>query len=116
MPGRQEFEYELENDAEQMVKDLSFEETDDPEEVELKIAILDIYNSVLKKRQDRKKYIFNSGTLDFRKVQALDKKRSPDERDLYKKCRVFARLMTNDDFQILMDGLASKSCVRLNHR
>jgi hypothetical protein len=33
MPGRNEFELELENDAEQIIKDLEFLETDTPQEI-----------------------------------------------------------------------------------
>lgn len=40
MPGRKEFEVEHENDAEQMVKDMEFEETDTKEDVRLKSLLI----------------------------------------------------------------------------
>jgi transcriptional adapter 2-alpha len=37
--------------------------------LELKLAILDIYNSKLDKRADRKQFIFDRGFLEFKKVE-----------------------------------------------
>lgn len=68
MPGRKEFEYEYENDAEQLVKDIEFLSDDTPEDVLLKSAILNIYNLVLDRRLERKKFLFERGQTEFRKV------------------------------------------------
>lgn len=99
MPGRLEFESEYENEAEMLVKDMIFEPEDNETEIELKLTVLDIYNSRLTSRAERKRVMIQHGLLDYRKNVALDKKRSKEEKDLLNtRLRVFARLMTPQDF------------------
>ena len=74
MPGRLEFETEYENDAEQHIKDLTFNEDDSPEDIELKQIMLEIYNNKLDRRIDRKLFIFERGLLEYRKIQSTEKK------------------------------------------
>ncbi|KAI8902897.1 hypothetical protein BC833DRAFT_645047 [Globomyces pollinis-pini] len=113
MPGRKEFEQDFENDAEQIVKDIEFTEDDTKEETDLKCAVLDIYNSVLDKRTKRKKFVFDRGlTDDFRKIQTIEKKRPKEERDLYVKYRVFAKMQTPSDFEEFMDGMINEMKLR----
>ncbi|PVU86187.1 hypothetical protein BB560_006798, partial [Smittium megazygosporum] len=76
MPGRKEFEEEYDNDAEQVIKDMNFNEDDIPEERELKLTILQIYNSKLDKRAERKNFLINRGLLDYSKNTAIEKRRS----------------------------------------
>lgn len=68
MPGRLEFEQEPENDAEVAIKDMIFNDDDSPTEIELKLALLDIYNYKLDKRKQRKGLIFDRNLIDFKKV------------------------------------------------
>jgi transcriptional adapter 2-alpha len=107
MPGRKEFETEFENDAEQMVGALEFSETDPLEEKELKLALLHIYNSILDKRLERKKFILDRGLMDFRKIQAIEKKRSKEEKEVLQKMRVFSKMLSESDFNLFMGGLLS---------
>ena len=114
MPGRLEFEVELHNDAEEAVQHMQFDPgegnvnprtgTVEPE-FELKMVIMDIYNSKLTARAQRKKSIFEHHLLEYRKNTGSDKKRSKDERDLMTKCKPFIRMTNNDDFQALTQGL-----------
>jgi transcriptional adapter 2-alpha len=99
MPGRLEFDVEYENDAESVVKDMVFDPEDAPSDVNLKLTILDIYNSRLTSRAERKRTIFQHNLLDYRKHNAVDKKRTKEERDLMNKIRPFARIMTAKDFE-----------------
>ncbi|CCG80928.1 Transcriptional adapter 2 [Taphrina deformans PYCC 5710] len=115
MPGRLEFEHEYENEAEMSVKDLEFdqdlaENADD--EVQFKLTILDIYNSRLTRRADRKRVIFEHGALNFKHNQAVDKKRSKEERDLLLRTRPFARLLNSHDFELFSEGLLNESILR----
>ncbi|KAI8988156.1 hypothetical protein BDF20DRAFT_854172 [Mycotypha africana] len=105
MPCRFEFETEHENDAEQFVKDMVFNDDDTPEEIELKIMVLDIYNSRLDRRMERKKLIFERKWLDFKRMQAMEKKRNKEEKEIYNKTRVFCRLQTADDYETFVRGL-----------
>ena len=107
MPGRQEFETEFDNDAEHLCKDMTFEENEDERDVALKVAVLDIYNTALNRRLERKKFIFNSDCLEFKKIQAMEKRRSPEEKELLKRTRVFAQLQTHQNYQEFTSGLMS---------
>ncbi|KAF2748654.1 transcriptional adaptor 2 [Sporormia fimetaria CBS 119925] len=113
MPGRLEFETEYFNEAEEAVQHMQFDPGDgvnprtgemEPE-MELKMAVMDIYNSRLDARVERKKIIFEHNLLEYRKNAAADKKRTKEERDLLNKAKPFARMMKHDDFVKFCDGL-----------
>ncbi|KKK14591.1 putative SAGA complex subunit (Ada2) [Aspergillus rambellii] len=120
MPGRLEFETEFMNDAEEAVQHMTFEpgagetingETD--AEMELKMTVVDIYNSRLTARMERKKVLFEHGLLEYRKNTALEKKRTKEERDLLNKAKPFARMMNHDDFEEFSKGLEYEHNLRL---
>ncbi|KAF2098923.1 transcriptional adaptor 2 [Rhizodiscina lignyota] len=114
MPGRLEFETEYFNEAEEAVQHMQFEPGDginprtgeiEPE-MELKLKIMEIYNSRLTQRVERKKIIFEHELLEYKRNQAVDKKRSKEEKELYNRVKPFARMMTHKDFEEFYDGLA----------
>ena len=113
MPGRMEFETEFANEAEEAVQHMQFDPGDgvnprtgevEPE-MELKMAVMDIYNSRLTARAERKKVIFQHNLLEYRKNAALDKKRTKEERELLNKAKPFARMMSRQDFEDFGQGL-----------
>ncbi|KAG0048462.1 Transcriptional adapter ada2 [Gryganskiella cystojenkinii] len=112
MPGRLEFETEYENEAEHAVKDMIFSEDDPPEEVELKLMVLEIYNTKLSKRLERRKFVFDRGFLEYKKNQTMEKKRSSKERDIINNVRVFAQLQTPEDHDKFVDGLMKEMHLR----
>ncbi|KAJ9052435.1 Transcriptional adapter ada2, variant 3 [Entomophthora muscae] len=105
MPGRLEFETEFEEEGENTVKDLAFHEDDTAEEIEFKLALLDAYNNKLNKREYRKRFLTERGIVDYKKNQAADKKRSREEKEIFTKYKVFARLHTAEDHTDLIKGL-----------
>ncbi|KAJ5614090.1 Transcriptional adapter 2 [Penicillium herquei] len=120
MPGRLEFETEFLNDAEEAVQHMAFEpgagigangEVD--AETELKMTVVDIYNSRLTARTERKKVLFEHNLLEYRKNTALEKKRSKEERDLLNKAKPLARMMNQKDFEELNKGLEYEHNLRL---
>lgn len=120
MPGRLEFETEFLNDAEEAVQHMTFEpgaglnENGEPDaETELKMTVVDIYNSRLTARTERKKILFEHGLLEYRKNTALDKKRSKEERDLLNKAKPLARMMNRKDFEDVNKGLEYEHNLRL---
>ncbi|KAI3648619.1 hypothetical protein MP228_006473 [Amoeboaphelidium protococcarum] len=112
MAGRREFDVEPENDAEQIMKDMVFNDDDMAVEVELKLAILDIYNSRIEKRVDRKAFIFKHGLLQFKAHQAAEKKKSKEEKEISGKTKLFAPLMSPSDYQSLNEGLLIEQQLR----
>lgn len=120
MPGRLEFETEYRNEAEEAVQHMQFEPGDginlrtgelEPE-MELKMTVMDIYNSQLTARAERKKIIFEHNLLEYRKNAAADKKRTKEERDLLYKAKPFAKLMNHDDFEELNKSLVEELNLR----
>jgi transcriptional adapter 2-alpha len=113
MPGRLEFETEFNNEAEEAVQHMQFEPGDglnprtgelEPE-MELKMAVMDIYNSKLTARAFRKRAIFEHRLLEYRKNAAIDKKRTKEERDLANKVKPFAKIMNHDEWEAFSAGI-----------
>jgi transcriptional adapter 2-alpha len=71
---------------------------------DLKLKVLEIYNSKLDARAERKKFILQRGLLERR-----DKKRSKEEKEVYNNMRVFARFHTDDEHEQFVQGLISIS-------
>ncbi|KAF2662649.1 transcriptional adaptor 2 [Lophiostoma macrostomum CBS 122681] len=120
MPGRLEFETEYFNEAEEAVQHMQFDPGDgvnprtgeyEPE-MELKMTVMEIYNSRLDARVERKRTIFEHRLLEYRKNAAADKKRTKEERDLLNKAKPFARMMRHDDFIEFCDGLSHEHQLR----
>lgn len=120
MPGRLEFETEYANEAEEAVQLMQFDPGDgmnprtgelEPE-MELKLTVMDIYNTRLTQRAERKKVIFEHNFLDYRKNAALDKKRTKEERDLLNKTKPFARMMNHDNYQEFANSILEEHNLR----
>ena len=120
MPGRLEFETEHVNDAEEFVQHMQFEPGDginpqtgemDPE-MQLKMAVMDIYNSKLTQRSLRKRAIFEHRLLEYRKNAALEKRRTKEERELFMKVKPFAKMINHADFVELNKGLEDEHNLR----
>lgn len=106
MPGRLEFETEHYNEAEECVQHMQFEPGEgvnektgevEPEMV-LKMTVMDIYNSKLTARVERKRFIFEHQLLEYRRNQAIERKKTKEERDLQNRCKPLARMMQKADF------------------
>jgi transcriptional adapter 2-alpha len=121
MPGRMEFEHEHLNEAEEAVQHMQFEPGDgiNPKtgelepEMELKMTVMDIYNSRLTARVDRKKIMFEHKLLEYRKNAASEKMKTKEERDLLNKAKPFARMVNHLDFEAFNKGLLDEHNLRL---
>jgi len=107
MPGRLEFETEFYNEAEEAVQHMQFDPGEgegpdradgQPDELKLKLTVMEIYNNKLTARVERKKMIFEHQLLEYRRNANIDKRRTKEERDLYMKTKPFARVMPRRDF------------------
>lgn len=112
MPGRLEFEHEFENEAELTVKDMIFDPDDQAIDIELKLTILDIYNSRLTTRAEKKRLLFENKIMDYRKLASIDKKRSKEERDLFNKLKAYARIMSPQDFEEFQKDMLKELQIR----
>lgn len=99
MPGRLEFDHEVENDAEVAVKDMVFDPEDTAQDIELKLTVLSIYNSRLTTRAERKRVLLLNNLMDYRKNITNDKRKSKEEKELLKKINAFIKVLTPKDFE-----------------
>ncbi|KAL5575844.1 hypothetical protein UlMin_017543 [Ulmus minor] len=80
-PKRQEFDIEYDNDAEQLLADMEFKDTDTEDEHELKLRVLQIYSKKLDERQRRKDFILERNLLY---PSAFEKSLSKEHEELLK--------------------------------
>ncbi|KAH3687094.1 hypothetical protein WICPIJ_001923 [Wickerhamomyces pijperi] len=116
MPGRLEFEHEFENEAEVTVKDMIFDPDDQTTDIELKLAILDIYNSRLTTRAEKKRLLIDNGIMEYRKNITIDKKRSKEERELYNKLKAYAQVLSPEDFETFSNDMLGELRTRMRIR
>ena len=72
-------------------------------ERDLKLKVIEIYNTKLDGRAERKKFILERGLLDRK-----EKKRSKEEREVYNNMRVFARFQAAEEHEAFIQGLLSQ--------
>lgn len=101
MPGRLEFDQDAEEENENLIKDIVFESDELSETFDLKLTIFDIYNSKLTSRIERKRIMILNNLLDYRKNIMIDKKKTKEEKDLFRKICAFIKILTPNDFLYL---------------
>jgi len=120
MPGRLEFETEYANEAEEAVQHMQFEPGEgmnprtgemDPE-MELKMIVMNIYNSKLTQRTTRKRAIFEHDLLEYRKNNAIEKKRTKEERDLVNKVKPLSQVINHTEWVDFAQGAEHELSLR----
>ena len=104
-PKREDFEFDLDPEIEASLAELEIRPGDSAEEVAQKTRLLEIYSRRLEKRVQRRQFILEKGLLEVKEQQAVDRKRSKEERALHGKMRVFRRFQTLEEHAELVDGL-----------
>ncbi|KAJ4848236.1 hypothetical protein Tsubulata_043800 [Turnera subulata] len=99
---RQEFEIEYDNDAEQLLADMDFKDTDTDAERELKLRVLRIYSKRLDERKRRKDFILERGLLY---PDLFEKRLSPEEKEIYQRYKVFMRFHKKEEHEELMKNV-----------
>ncbi|XP_075483096.1 transcriptional adapter ADA2b isoform X2 [Primulina tabacum] len=102
---RQEFDPEYDNDAEQMLADMEFKETDTEEERELKLRVLRIYSKRLDERKRRKDFILDRNILH---PSPFRKELSQEEKDLCWRYDVFMRFHSKEEHEELLKTVVSE--------
>ncbi|XWS19284.1 hypothetical protein CRYUN_Cryun31cG0002600 [Craigia yunnanensis] len=98
-PKRQEFDPEYDNDAEQLLAEMEFKDTDTEEERELKLRVLRIYSKRLDERKRRKDFILERNLLY---PNPIEKDLSPEERALCRRYDVFMRFHSKEEHDELL--------------
>ncbi|KAF9818139.1 hypothetical protein IEO21_02981 [Rhodonia placenta] len=106
-----------EADAEELTQPPPIETLDS---LNFKLSLVEMYNQRMDKRQENKAIMFDRGLLNYKQMQAADKKRPKEEKDIIHRLRPFARLMTAEDFEvfsadILYEAMLRKRIQELQH-
>ncbi|PIN20368.1 Histone acetyltransferase complex SAGA/ADA, subunit ADA2 [Handroanthus impetiginosus] len=111
---RQEFEIEYDNDAEQLLADMEFKETDTDAERELKLRVLHIYSKRLDERKRRKDFILERNLLY---PDPFEKDLTLEEKELCRHYRVFMRFHSKEEhYELLRSVVAEHRIVkRIQH-
>ncbi|KAL1672907.1 hypothetical protein EV122DRAFT_271148 [Schizophyllum commune] len=85
-------------------------ETEDS--LNLKLTMLEMYAQKVQKRMEAKAVMFDRGLMDYKKMQANDKKRQREERDILQRLRPFAKLQTAEDFEVFSADILYEALLR----
>lgn len=99
---RQEFEIEYDNDAEQLLADMEFKDTDTKAERELKLRVLHIYSKRLDERKRRKDFILERNLLY---PDPFERNLSPEEKEIYQRYKVFMRFHSKEEHRELLKSV-----------
>ncbi|ONI18135.1 hypothetical protein PRUPE_3G198800 [Prunus persica] len=99
---RQEFEIEYDNDAEQILADMEFKDSDTNADRELKLRVLHVYSKRLDERKRRKDFILERNLLY---PDPFEKNLSPEEREIYQRFKVFMRFHSNEEHKELLKSI-----------
>ncbi|BFG25922.1 hypothetical protein CerSpe_121960 [Prunus speciosa] len=99
---RQEFEIEYDNDAEQILADMEFKDSDTNADRELKLRVLHVYSKRLDERKRRKDFILERNLLY---PDPFERNLSPEEREIYHRFKVFMRFHSNEEHKELLKSI-----------
>mmetsp|Transcript_14164 Transcript_14164/g.40639 ORF Transcript_14164/g.40639 Transcript_14164/m.40639 type:complete len:458 (-) Transcript_14164:13-1386(-) len=112
MPRRGDFDVEWDNEAETILAEMEFAADDAPQDRQLKLQIIDIYNAKLAERERRKDFLIERKLLNYRQNQANDLLLPPDERDLVNRMRLFARFHSPEEHETFLQDLLKAKRLR----
>ncbi|KAJ9109281.1 hypothetical protein QFC21_000610 [Naganishia friedmannii] len=85
---------------------------EDEEDLELKLATLEIYYEKLQRRSEVKDFVFDRALMDYKRMQKAEKNKSKEEKDLIQRYKVFAKAQTAEDYEVLLNGLHYEQMLR----
>lgn len=112
MEKRQDFVYEWDNEAEDIIGDMEVTEDDSKAEKDLKAHVLEIYGEKLNERARRKEFVLERGLTNFKAHQSVEKKRPKEEKELRDKLRVFMRFLPQAEIDKLVRGILEEQELR----
>jgi len=108
MPLRGEFETEWDNECENHVQDLVFEDNETEEEQETKMKLLEAYNARLGIRYKTRDFVIQKRLHDTKHQEKLAKSRSKEHQEFYNQYKRFLQIMTPEEYENLTLGLATQ--------
>ncbi|KAH9484985.1 Transcriptional adapter 2 [Psilocybe cubensis] len=98
-----------EDEIEEPVQPPPFETKDS---LAFKLTLLEMYFQRIDKRLETKAVIFERGLLEYKKMQAVEKKRTREEREFLHRLRPFARLQTAEDYEAFSTDMLYEALLR----
>ncbi len=112
MPLRGDFVTEYDNDAEMLLAEMDFSDLDSKEDIKTKFRVLALYNRRLDERIRRKRFVIDHGLLDTKRLQQLERKRRPEEKEMYALLKPFMQYCQGHEFEDLVQGLLEERALR----
>lgn len=106
-PLRGDFDKEYDDGFEQIISDIEFLDSDTPEEMDVKLRVLRLYNETLRERQRRKAFILERNLLSSK-----DHKRPKVEREIVRNFNVFSRYHSKEDHEQFINGILAEYRIR----
>lgn len=111
-PLRDDYDFEYDNDAELMLKDVEILGDEDENEKELKTCMLRAFNRRLEEREQRKAFVLERGLINMKSLMAEERKKSKAEQDLNSRMKPFSRFLSKEDYAKLLKGLTKELKLR----
>lgn len=80
--------------------------------LDFKLTLLEMYFQRLEKRLEAKAFLFDRGLLEYKKMQAAEKKRPKEEREYIHRLRPFSRLQTSADYEAFTTDMLYEAILR----
>ncbi|KAI0032890.1 hypothetical protein K488DRAFT_48877 [Vararia minispora EC-137] len=97
------------DDNEESLPPIPFETADS---ITFKLTLLQMYLQRAERREEGKRLIFQRGLLEYKKMQAADKKRPRDDKEIVHRLRPFAKLQTAEDYEVFCADILYESMLR----
>ena len=101
---RKEYEVEYKNEAELLMSEIEFKDSDDPRTINMYYKILQNYNNILEEREERKKLICDKNLFDIKKQINFDKKLSNEDREIYTNSKNNIKYLTKEQFYYVYES------------
>ncbi|KAA1471851.1 SWIRM-domain-containing protein [Dentipellis sp. KUC8613] len=98
-----------EDEVEENMPPLPFET---PDSLNFKLTLIEMYGQRVEKRHEAKGLMFSRGLLEYKKMQAAEKKRPKEEKDIVHRLRPFARLQTAEDYEAFCTDMLYEAILR----
>ncbi|KAF5369420.1 hypothetical protein D9758_002539 [Tetrapyrgos nigripes] len=80
--------------------------------LDFKLTLLEMYFQRVDRRLEAKSIMYDRGLLEYKKMQAADKKRPREEREILHRLRPFARLQTSADYEAFATDILYEALLR----
>jgi hypothetical protein len=116
LPGfyskRGDFDAEWDDLAEESIANLSITDADTPEEVELKLRLLELYNIRLDERETVKRFAFADSLVDISRLSREDESVKVDELEARRWLKRFRRVLTPEQQLVLESAVLAEDYLR----